>query len=167
MGFCVLACYYSYMDIRSGHIYTEIEIDTLSEKVFSYIKKYDTSPAIVVFYGDLGTGKTTLIKILAKKLQISKTVVSPTYTILQSYETKDDKYKTLVHIDAYRIDDDRTWDILKMDELLKQPKTLFCIEWPEKLPTILNYPHIEVHLKHVDHTSREIKLNEKSPYNEK
>lgn len=72
------------------------ETNQLAEKIAS---KLDV-PALITLSGDLGAGKTTFTKGLAKALGINATITSPTFTILKSYEEN----ITLHHIDAYRLE---------------------------------------------------------------
>lgn len=72
------------------------ETNQLAEKIAAKL----TLPALITLSGDLGAGKTTFTKGLAKALGIQATITSPTFTILKSYEEK----ITLHHIDAYRLE---------------------------------------------------------------
>lgn len=72
------------------------ETNQLAKKIASKL----SAPALITLSGDLGAGKTTFTKGLAKALGINATITSPTFTILKSYEEK----VTLHHIDAYRLE---------------------------------------------------------------
>lgn len=84
--------------------------------------------AVLALQGDLGAGKTTLVKGLAVGFGIEDTVKSPTFNLVSIYEGR----RQLVHIDAYRLDSAEALDALMLDEFLRSP---FClaIEWPEKI----------------------------------
>lgn len=88
---------------------------------------------VVTLTGDLGAGKTTFVQMLARNLGVKEVVQSPTFTIFKIYETENDFFKTLVHMDAYRIDDVSELRPLNFFEILKSPNTLFCIEWAERI----------------------------------
>ncbi len=99
---------------------------------------------IFLFEGELGTGKTNLIKTIAKKLKIKETLVSPTFILWQKYQFKlnNNKKKFLNHIDLYRI---KAKDILRLDlkkEIFKE-ENIFFIEWGEKLKPFLKYKKLD------------------------
>lgn len=92
-----------------------------------------TEATILVLTGDLGAGKTTFTQILAKQLGVKEVVQSPTFTIMKFYDTTDNVFKRFIHMDAYRIEDILELKPLGLVELLKQPNTLICIEWGERI----------------------------------
>ena len=92
---------------------------------------------ILTLTGDLGAGKTTLVQSLAQALGVIEVVTSPTFVMMKAYETKDTVFTTLVHIDAYRIDDVDELRPLHINQVLLSPQTLVCIEWPEKIASAL------------------------------
>ncbi len=84
-------------------------------------------PGDVVFiYGDLGFGKTTFVKGVAKGLGIKTRIISPTFPIIR-------KHKNLYHIDLYRIESERQLDDLGLQEIIEDKCSIKLIEWPEKL----------------------------------
>ncbi len=96
------------------------------------------SAHVVALTGDLGAGKTAFVKELAKHLNISHEITSPTFVVMKSYEIPAHTiFKTLVHIDAYRIESDDEMRVLKLEELLADSTNLICIEWPEKIENVL------------------------------
>lgn len=144
----------------------KIVIDNLEELsdfagrfLSSLEKSTDTSFATVVtLTGDLGAGKTTLVQQLAKKLGVTEVVQSPTFTIYKIYDTNNDVFKTLVHMDAYRIDDTSELRPLNFYEILKQSKTIFCIEWAERIKEALPEKLVSLTLSHQGVDSREIQV---------
>jgi tRNA threonylcarbamoyladenosine biosynthesis protein TsaE len=89
---------------------------------------------VITLAGDLGVGKTAFTKELAKILGVSHEVTSPTFVIMKSYPISTHPFfKTLTHIDAYRIESEDEIRVLGFAELLKDPTQLICIEWPEKI----------------------------------
>lgn len=99
---------------------------------------------VVALSGDLGAGKTTFTQQLAELLGVSDTVTSPTFVIMKGYETTNDTWKQLIHIDAYRIDDIDEMRPLGFELLLQQPNTLVVIEWAERIAEVL--PNNTIHL---------------------
>ena len=82
----------------------------------------------LALFGELGSGKTTFVKGLAKFWQIAEDITSPTYNLFVTYTG----IRNLIHLDAYRIEDEKQWDDLMIEDFLAPP---FClaIEWPENL----------------------------------
>lgn len=109
-------------------------IDT-AKRVLDFLKKESvTSKAkIILLKGGLGAGKTTFVKSIGEALGVAETINSPTYVLKREYETKDEVFKNLIHIDAYRIDDIREAKILKLEDDMKNGENLIVIEWPEKI----------------------------------
>ena len=86
--------------------------------------------AVVLLVGDLGAGKTALVRGLAEGLGIApEEVSSPTFTLMQEYRGG---RVPLLHVDLYRLDDAREIDDLGLDELAME--SVLAIEWAEKLP---------------------------------
>jgi tRNA threonylcarbamoyladenosine biosynthesis protein TsaE len=89
---------------------------------------------VVALSGDLGAGKTTLVQAIAKELGIKDVVISPTFILAKTYNIKKSEfYKKLIHIDAYRFEDPKEANVLKLEELINDPQNLIVIEWPERL----------------------------------
>ncbi len=116
----------------------EIENLKKSKKLIDFIFKKIPKERIFLFVGELGSGKTTYIKLLAKKLKIKEVLQSPTFILWQKYEffLKDKKYY-LNHLDLYRIKKPK--EVLKLDlkKEIKNKRNIFFIEWGEKLEKYL------------------------------
>ena len=91
--------------------------------------------SMVILHGDLGAGKTTLVKGIAEGLHAASQddVTSPTFTLIHQYRGTD---VTLYHVDLYRIDTQRELETLGLDELLAEDRNLVLIEWGEKFPRL-------------------------------
>lgn len=85
-----------------------------------------------ILTGELGTGKTTLVKLVARALGVKKNVVSPTFTLMQSYATKHPKIKILHHLDLYRLKQEEELAELGLEEIINQPQTIIFVEWGER-----------------------------------
>jgi tRNA threonylcarbamoyladenosine biosynthesis protein TsaE len=97
-----------------------------------------TPPQLLVLRGDLGTGKTTLVKGIAEALDAADAdeVTSPTFTLLHEYDgARDGKPVKLFHLDVYRLEGERQLETLGLDELLT-PDALVLVEWGEKFKSI-------------------------------
>lgn len=88
---------------------------------------------VVALKGELGAGKTTLVKVAARKLGVEKLVNSPTYLIYKEYPI--DEISNLVHIDAYRLKNNNI-DLLNIQEIFNKNNIVF-IEWADKIKKIL------------------------------
>ncbi|HUB31132.1 MAG TPA: tRNA (adenosine(37)-N6)-threonylcarbamoyltransferase complex ATPase subunit type 1 TsaE [Terracidiphilus sp.] len=95
-------------------------------------------PQLLLLRGDLGTGKTTLVKGIAQALDAAEPdeVTSPTFTLLHEYDgTANGKPIKLYHIDVYRLEGERQLETLGLDELLT-PDALVLVEWGDKFKSI-------------------------------
>src|ERR1700743_3036175 len=95
-------------------------------------------PQLLLLRGDLGTGKTTLVKGIAQALDAAEPdeATTPTFTLLHEYEgTLHKKPIKLYHIDVYRLEGERQLETLGLDELLT-PDALVLVEWGEKFKSI-------------------------------
>lgn len=107
--------------------------------------------------GDLGAGKTTLSKGIARGLKIKKGVTSPTFIILNSYITpKNPKIKKLIHIDAYRLKSTIELEGLGFFDLIKEKNNVMIIEWGEKIKKYLPLNYIKINIKNIDNNQRKI-----------
>ena len=95
-------------------------------------------PQLLLLRGDLGTGKTTLVKGIAQALDAAEPdeVTSPTFTLVHEYDgTQDGRQVKLYHLDVYRLESERQLETLGLDELLT-PDALVVVEWGEKFKSI-------------------------------
>ena len=94
----------------------------------------NTRSRILLFDGEMGSGKTTLIKALVKKLGSEDEVNSPTFAIVNEYRTPD---FPVYHFDLYRLNDFYEALDFGIEEYLSDPKAYILIEWPEVISEIL------------------------------
>lgn len=115
--------------------------------------------SILTLSGDLGAGKTTFTQALAGVLGVKGRVTSPTFGIMRSYDTADETFTTLIHIDAYRLEGNKDMEALGWENLITNPKNLIVIEWPERIADVI--PESATHLlfEHIDEHTRKIKRN--------
>ena len=95
-------------------------------------------PQLLLLRGDLGTGKTTLVKGIAQALDAAEPdeVTSPTFTLIHEYDgARDGKPVKLFHLDVYRLEGERQLETLGLDELLTSD-ALVLVEWGEKFKSI-------------------------------
>jgi tRNA threonylcarbamoyladenosine biosynthesis protein TsaE len=111
-------------------------------------------PKLVVLRGDLGAGKTTLVKGIAEGFNAAsqEDVTSPTFTLIHEYRGPS---ATLYHIDLYRVDTQREFETLGLDDLMSENSVLL-IEWGEKFARFQNERDVEIVLNRVSENTREI-----------
>jgi len=110
---------------------------------------------MVVLRGDLGAGKTTLVKGIAEGLQVAsqEDVTSPTFTLIHEFRGPD---VNLFHVDLYRIDTARELDTLGLDELFADGNNLVVLEWGEKFPRFLKERDVEISIEPLTDQGRKI-----------
>jgi tRNA threonylcarbamoyladenosine biosynthesis protein TsaE len=110
--------------------------------------------SVVLLRGDLGAGKTTMVKGIAEGFNAAEAgdVTSPTFTLIHEYRGPE---VTLYHIDLYRIDTQRELDTLALDDLM-DPKHILLIEWGEKFERFARERDVEIAIEHLGGDERRI-----------
>jgi tRNA threonylcarbamoyladenosine biosynthesis protein TsaE len=116
-----------------------------------------TPPMLILLRGDLGAGKTTLVKGIAEGFAAASAddVTSPTFTLVHEYRGP---RAILYHIDLYRIDTERELETLGLDDLAG-PESILLIEWGEKFPRFVRERNVEIALERIDETERRIQIS--------
>jgi tRNA threonylcarbamoyladenosine biosynthesis protein TsaE len=111
-------------------------------------------PKLVLLRGDLGAGKTTLIKGIAAAFAAAseEDVTSPTFTLVHEYRGPS---ANLFHIDLYRIDTPRELETLGLDDLVSE-KSILLIEWGEKFSRFVRDRDVEIQIERVGENERKI-----------
>lgn len=107
-----------------------------------------------LFYGNMGVGKTTLIKAIVKQLGCKDEVSSPTFSIINEYEILNDK---IFHFDLYRIKDLEEAYNFGIEDYLDSNHYIF-IEWPEKIESILTDQLDKISIEIVSEENRKLSL---------
>ncbi len=118
-----------------------------------------TPPKLVLLRGDLGAGKTTLVKGIAAAFEAAaeEDVTSPTFTLVHEYRGP---RANLYHIDLYRIDTPRELETLGLDDL-RSENSILLIEWGEKFPRLLRERDVEISLDRQSENERKIRIEGK------
>jgi tRNA threonylcarbamoyladenosine biosynthesis protein TsaE len=115
-----------------------------------------TPPKLVLLRGDLGAGKTTLVKGIAAAFDAASEddVTSPTFTLIHEYRGPS---ANLFHIDLYRLETARELDTLALDDL-RDEKSVLLIEWGEKFPNLVRDRDLEISLERDGESGRRIRI---------
>ncbi len=134
------------------HTYSAEETIAFGRSLSSELKP----PLLVLLRGDLGAGKTTLVKGMAEGFgsASAEDVTSPTFTLVHEYRGP---RATLYHIDLYRIDTERELETLALDDLAG-PESILLIEWGEKFQRLVRERDLEIALQRVAEDERQIEI---------
>lgn len=136
---------------------TTLKISSLSsihEVAKQFIKQMGDDK-IFAFYGKLGAGKTTFIKAICEELGVKDMVNSPTFSIINEYETN--KGEIIYHLDCYRINKIQEALDIGVEDYFYSGKLCF-IEWPENIEQILPDSTIKVYIEEKENQEREVKI---------
>jgi len=113
-------------------------------------------PKLVLLRGDLGSGKTTLVKGIAAAFEAAEEedVTSPTFTLVHEYRGPG---VNLFHIDLYRVDTPRELETLALDDLQAE-NSILLIEWGEKFPRLQRERDVEISLEREGESGRRIRI---------
>ena len=106
----------------------EKETEDKAKNFASLIKGFENS-LLINLIGNLGAGKTTFVRGLIQELGFDESVKSPTFTIVESYESDNLK---VFHFDLYRIEDDKELQAIGVEDYLTEENAITLVEWPEK-----------------------------------
>jgi len=110
---------------------------------------------ILLFYGEMGVGKTTLIKEIVKQLEVDDAVTSPTFSLVNEYVSC--KGESIYHFDFYRIEDENEVLDIGIEEYFDS--NCWClIEWPENVKNIVPLNAVKIHISLNNNKTRSIKL---------
>lgn len=129
-------------------IFNLSEIENIAKQIIEQSKH-----KIVLFNGQMGAGKTTLIKALAKELGVVDVANSPTFSIVNQYETTEKE--AVFHFDLYRLEEEEEAYDMGIDEYFDSGNWCF-IEWPEKTPNLIPNEHHIIEFELIDENTRKI-----------
>ena len=110
--------------------------------------------AFVTLHGDLGAGKTTLVRHLLRALGVEGRIKSPTYAVVEPHEAPG---LSIWHFDFYRFDDPREWEDAGFRDIFASPG-LKLAEWPEKAAALTPPADLAIHIEAMDETERQVTL---------
>ena len=125
----------------------------------AFATHWATQPALahafVALHGDLGAGKTTLVRHLLQALGVSGRIKSPTYAVVEPYALD---ALDIWHFDFYRFNDPREWEEAGFRDIFASPG-LKLAEWPEKAASVLPVADVDLHIRTQDDDSRQVTLH--------
>ena len=136
---------------RTIHIPSEEELPQVAEAILAAMN----NRTVVVFRGEMGAGKTTLIREIVAALGSTDTVTSPTFAIVNQYRGTNDR--PIYHFDFYRIEDIREAYDFGYEEYFYSGE-LCLVEWPEKIESLLPEEIVTVHIALNDETTRTFEI---------
>ena len=139
--------------VHMEFVYSYNTIDNFAKKITPLLKY-----KLVFLEGELGSGKTTLIKQFCKELGFKNQVTSPTFPLLNIYKNNE---KNIYHADLYRLKNIDEINELGFYEVMES-NNWFFVEWPELLYGVIDFPYTKIKIKNVDDISRIVTLT----YNE-
>lgn len=132
--------------------YTEKELPNIAQQIIEYAKPKSKT---VLFKGEMGAGKTTLIKHLVKQLGVEDEVSSPTFSLVNEYTNG---VETVYHFDFYRIDSEEEAYDIGFEEYLIEKNWCF-IEWPEKIHNLIPVDALQICIKTIDADRRSLQIS--------
>lgn len=132
-------------------IFSLQQIEEIAKKVVHL-----SSSKIFLLHGEMGAGKTTLVKAIANVLGVSDMASSPTFSIVNEYHNQ--QGEILYHFDLYRLNDEAEAFDIGVEEYFYSGHYCF-IEWPEKTPNLIPEHHSVLNLEVLDETTRKLTIN--------
>jgi len=131
-------------------------IDKIDQVAAEFVRTYN-KPAVFCFYGSMGAGKTTFIQALCRKLDVVDVVNSPSFAIVNEYDTITGD--SVYHFDFYRLkEEDEAFDLGYEDYFFSDS---YCfVEWPEKIASLLPQKRYDVKVTVLPDDTREIEVVE-------
>lgn len=135
----------------SSEIFSLEDINFVAKNLIESLSNY---PKIWLFEGEMGVGKTTLITEICKCLGVTSSISSPTFNIVNQYDTEKIK---IYHIDAYRLNSIEEAENIGLEEYFYEDAFVF-IEWPSKITEILPLQFLTLRIEIIDSAKRCIEV---------
>jgi len=132
-------------------IFSLNEIEQVAQKIIT-----ENPKKVILFYGNMGVGKTTLIKALAKQLGVNDATSSPTFSLVNEYQIIENQY--LYHFDVYRLKSEIEALDMGIDDYLYSGNWCF-IEWAENIPNLIPEEHSIIKIVALPDGNRHLILN--------
>jgi tRNA threonylcarbamoyladenosine biosynthesis protein TsaE len=126
--------------------YSLTEIHTVADQILN-----QNPQKVILFNADMGTGKTTLIKALCRSLHVEDNISSPTFSLVNEYNTKDGN--TVYHFDFYRLKSEEEALDFGVEDYLYSGNFCF-LEWSEKIPNLIPEEHTTIEISVLENGNR-------------
>ncbi|MFM6937828.1 MAG: tRNA (adenosine(37)-N6)-threonylcarbamoyltransferase complex ATPase subunit type 1 TsaE [Aquirufa sp.] len=133
--------------------YTLADLPVVAKEMLASLQE---APRVWLFRGQMGAGKTTLSKELLKQLGVAENVQSPTFSLVNEYQTKSGKI--VYHFDLYRLKNIQEAVAIGIEEYLDSGR-ICLIEWPEQAEELWDFPHVNVEIEAINETQRKLTLS--------
>jgi len=130
--------------------YTLEQLPQIAKQIIS-----ESADKVLLFYGEMGVGKTTLIKEIVKQLEVDDVVTSPTFSLVNEYQSR--KGDIIYHFDFYRIENEEEALDIGIDDYFYS-NSWCLIEWPENVKNLLPLNAVEIHLSINEDETRNLKM---------
>jgi tRNA threonylcarbamoyladenosine biosynthesis protein TsaE len=127
------------------------KIEEVATRFLQFIKGH----SVIAFHGEMGAGKTTFINALCRQLEVTDTVSSPTFSIINQYKTKGGLL--LYHLDLYRLKDEEEALLAGVEDCFYSGNYCF-VEWPEKAPALFPEDTIHCYLTSSGNNERKLQI---------
>ena len=134
----------------------EYSLEHISSAVSKLLEAIEHGPNIWLFRGEMGAGKTTLVKEIGRQKKVQTVVQSPTFSLVNPYETE--AGELIYHFDLYRLENVQEAVDIGIEEYLDSGNLCF-IEWPERAEILWNIPHVNVEIISLTEFSRKLTCN--------
>lgn len=137
--------------MKKIEIREENELKEVAHVIISLLEEH----RVVCFHGEMGAGKTTLIKVICEQLGVEDSMSSPTFSIVNEYRDRDDY--PIYHFDFYRVENFQEAQDIGAEEYFYSGD-LCLIEWPEMIKELIPEKHLKINVKLVGDNGREIMI---------
>ena len=133
-------------------VYSLNKIDEISQLIIDKIKTVKT----IILRGELGSGKTTIVKSVLKRMGVNDSVTSPTFSIVNEYDFVGN---IIYHFDLYRIENIEELQVIGFEDYIYSQNICF-IEWPEIILNNIDLQYLDIEIRNLGEDKREIIINE-------
>jgi tRNA threonylcarbamoyladenosine biosynthesis protein TsaE len=137
-------------EIKMTTEFSVLEIDSVAQQIIA-----QNLEKVVLFNGQMGAGKTTLINQIVKNLGVNDATGSPTFSLVNEYKTNDNE--TIFHFDFYRLKSENEALDMGVEDYLYSGNWCF-IEWSEKIPNLIPENHTKIEISILENGNRKLTL---------